>query len=150
MYKISVVAVGCLLASCASIERRIEQNADYFGALAPADQEKIRQGQIDIGFAKPMVRIALGNPSSVKQRKTAEDSMEIWVYTGIRTEFVYPGCSPFYYGGGVRYTRHGNRHGRHGAIHIHSPVAQHRRYETGRVIFEGEQVKEIEQLVRNR
>ena len=139
--------MGVLFAGCASIDRRIEKHQVYFDQLEAEDQAKIRQGQIDIGFEKQMVEIAMGRPAAVKTRRTAEASSDIWIYNGVRTEFVYS-HSNFHYGHGVTPIGHGGavRYG-HGDLYC-APIARPKSYETARIIFEEGQVSEVEQLNR--
>ena len=70
-----------LLGGCASTpEKRIEQNQKVFDALPVAAQARIRGGQIDLGFAPDMVRIALGEPQRRLVRRAAGNDIEIWLY----------------------------------------------------------------------
>jgi hypothetical protein len=79
-----------LAAGCATPERRIAANPALFASFPPSAQQLIRQGRIDIGFSPDMVRMALGGPSRLRERVTAEGRTEVWVYTDIfyRSEFA--------------------------------------------------------------
>lgn len=144
---ISALLLLGLVSGCASVEKRIENNLGYFDQLDAEDQAKIRQGQIDLGFEKPMVEMALGRPASIKHRQTVDGSFDIWIYTGVTTEFVYPNCTP-YFGSGIYYGRSGRRTDGH--YHHHMPVARPRSYEAARVVFEKGKVKEVEQLAKRK
>ena len=73
--------LALLLAGCASTpEKRIEANQAAFDALPVAAQARIRGGQIDLGFTPDMVRIALGEPQRQLVRRTAEGSVDVWLY----------------------------------------------------------------------
>jgi hypothetical protein len=72
-----LATVGC----ATTPEQRIAREPALFATFAPEAQAKIRQGQADIGFTPDMVRLALGGPSRVYARKTAEGETEIWAYT---------------------------------------------------------------------
>jgi hypothetical protein len=76
-----VITAALLLAGCASTpESRI---ADHQAAFAqyPADvQQKIRAGQVDVGFTPEMVRLALGEPDRIISRQSAAGTSEVWSY----------------------------------------------------------------------
>ena len=72
--------LALLLAGCATPEKRIQQNQEVFDALPVAAQARIRGGQIDLGFAPDMVRIALGEPQRRLVRRAAGNDIEIWLY----------------------------------------------------------------------
>lgn len=82
MGKLRLAAVLLLLlAACASPERRIKKNQALFDTFPPAAQEKIKKGEVDVGFTPDMVLIALGRPDRKYSRKTEAESSEIWAYT---------------------------------------------------------------------
>ena len=137
-------ALCCLagwMSGCASIDSRIEDQQSYFDTLPVETQEKIRAGNLDIGFDGTMVEMAWGRPSAVKQRITAEAKSEIWIYRDTKTEFVYPNYSLMYA------TRHHySRRGRCLPYHHYGPTTRSKEYEAARVVFVGGKVKEIEAL----
>ena len=60
------IAVVSLLTACASSPAaRIREHAAEFAALSSADQQRIRQGRIDVGCTRAMVNLALGKPSEI-------------------------------------------------------------------------------------
>ena len=65
---------------CATPESRIKKNQALFDSFPAEVQEKVKAGQIDIGFTADMVAIALGKPGRVYQRKTTEGETEVWSY----------------------------------------------------------------------
>ncbi len=69
-----------LLAGCASPAQRIKKNQDLFDSFPVATQARIRGGKIDLGFTTDMVRIALGDPQRMRVRRTATDTLNIWLY----------------------------------------------------------------------
>ncbi len=81
---ISLLAVS-LLAGCMSAsyvrERRIERHQEIFNTFSSDIQEKIRLGQIDIGFTYDMVRLAWGSPHRVYTRTTDKGMATVWTYT---------------------------------------------------------------------
>ncbi|MDH3346613.1 MAG: hypothetical protein OEM02_00735 [Desulfobulbaceae bacterium] len=79
------------LAGCFSLQqvrdRRIVNNQLLFNTFSPEVQEKVRQGNIDIGFSEHMVGIAWGSPSRIFNRTTKEGVTIIWEYTRTETFF---------------------------------------------------------------
>ncbi len=79
-----------LLAGCASTpDSRIDRQRGAFSRYPSEVQQKIRVGQIDIGFTGEMVLMALGDPSHKFTRQTETGATEVWVYheTGPRFSF---------------------------------------------------------------
>lgn len=74
---ISLVAI----AGCATPESRIKEKPEAFNSFPPEVQSKIRTGQVDIGYSKDMVYIALGKPDREYTRTTTEGTYEVWSYT---------------------------------------------------------------------
>ena len=77
-----------LLTGCASVQEirdeRIARNAALFNSFSPKVQQMVRDGIIDIGFTRDMVRIAWGEPSEVFERKTASETATVWRYARTR------------------------------------------------------------------
>jgi len=70
-----------LLAACSTTpDSRIAKNQATFGGFPAAVQEKIRAGEVDVGFTPEMVRLALGEPTRQFNRQTGEGTAEVWVY----------------------------------------------------------------------
>lgn len=74
---LSVLAI----AGCATPESRIKEKPEVFNNFPPDVQSKVRTGQVDIGFSKDMVYIALGKPDREYTRTTADGTFEVWSYT---------------------------------------------------------------------
>lgn len=75
------VWLALVLAGCSTIDSRIHEKAAVFNQLSPADQAKILQGIIAVGFTPDMVYMALGKPTEIRER-TEEGSQEtLWVYS---------------------------------------------------------------------
>ncbi len=71
------------LGGCASTpEKRIAENPELFASFPPEVREKVREGQVEIGYTPEMVRLALGEPTSRVTQRTAEATKEIWYYEG--------------------------------------------------------------------
>jgi hypothetical protein len=69
-----------LAAGCSTLESRIRSQQAAFDAWPPAVQEKIRAGQIDLGFTLAMVQVALGDADRTYTRATDRGTSEVWVY----------------------------------------------------------------------
>lgn len=83
-----------LLVACASTpESRIEKSPDAFAKLTPEQQQKVRAGQVAIGFDDAATRLALGEPDKVLQKTTASGDSEVWIYQDV---YTYPGAGPCY------------------------------------------------------
>lgn len=89
-----IALTGLWLAACASTpESRIEKSPEAFAQLTPEQQQKVRAGQIAIGFDTAATRLALGEPDKVLQRTTAGGESEVWIYQDV---YSYPGTGPCY------------------------------------------------------
>lgn len=80
-----VAAIGSFLASGCGIytppvERRISKNQETFDSYPLEIREKLRIGQIDLGYKKEMVGIALGHPDKSYRRRDAQGEVIIWIY----------------------------------------------------------------------
>lgn len=69
-----------LLAACSTPESRIAGHRADFDQLPAAAQQKIRAGQVDLGFTPAMVRLALGEPDRVFTRRSDRGDTEVWGY----------------------------------------------------------------------
>jgi len=80
-----------LLAGCVSVQEmrdsRIGVHQALFNSFPAEVQDKVRLGQIDIGFTQEMVRLAWGSPDQVFTRMLKDQEVTIWNYTRTR---VYP------------------------------------------------------------
>ena len=79
-----VLAVSGCMTPQERRDRRIEKHQAIFHAFPLDMQDKIRRGEVDIGFTEQMVSLALGRPRRVYLRKTADGETIIWCY--VRTE----------------------------------------------------------------
>lgn len=91
-----------LLAGCATTpQSRIERDPASFSALTPEQQQKVRDGNVGVGFDEAAVRLALGPPDRVIERESADGNTQTWVYYAIVPNAYGPGyCAPGfpYYG----------------------------------------------------
>ena len=66
-----------LLSACSSTpDARIAKNQAVFGNFPAAVQQKIRAGEVDVGFTPEMVRLALGEPTRQFNRQTGAGTAE--------------------------------------------------------------------------
>jgi hypothetical protein len=77
---IPALCLAALLAACSTPDSRISGNQAAFDRF-PADvQQKLRAGQIEIGYTQEMVRIALGEPARQFTHKSEQGDSDLWVY----------------------------------------------------------------------
>jgi hypothetical protein len=121
-------------AGCASTpERRITKNDAAFAQWPVAVQEKVRAGQIDLGFTTEQVRTALGEPDRKFARTTNDGTSEIWAYRDDKPRFSF-GIGLGFGGGGRSST----------AVGVGASTSDFRTDERLHVIFEGGRVSAIE------
>jgi hypothetical protein len=75
-----LVGVWLFVAACSTPASRIAKNEGAFSEWPPAIQEKIRAGQIDLGFTPEQVRMALGAPDRTYTRTDNDGTREVWAY----------------------------------------------------------------------
>ncbi|MCU0779887.1 MAG: hypothetical protein MUF04_02155 [Akkermansiaceae bacterium] len=93
---IPLLVVALAAASCvpSTPQARIERNPELFAALAPKDQELVRQGLIAKGMHQDAVFLAWGPPSARLDGFKDGKATERWDYTG-----SYPVYTSSFYGG---------------------------------------------------
>lgn len=69
-----------LVVGCSTLDSRIAKHRAEFETWPPAVQEKIIRGELDLGFTRDQVRVALGEPARVWTRTTADGTATIWSY----------------------------------------------------------------------
>lgn len=74
-----------LVVGCSTPASRIQEKSDRFYSFPEEVQEKVRIGQVEVGYDYDMVYIAKGKPDRKYVRKTASGETEVWSYT--RTEY---------------------------------------------------------------
>jgi hypothetical protein len=74
-----MMALLALVAGCSSTARRIRDRQDVFAGLDAATQQKIRAGQIDVGYTPEMVYLAMGNPAQ-KLGPPTDGADMVWIY----------------------------------------------------------------------
>lgn len=74
------LSVSLLVLGCSTVDSRVKANESAFNSWPPAVQEKVRAGQVDVGFTPEMVRVALGDPERTMTHTTASGQAEVWIY----------------------------------------------------------------------
>jgi hypothetical protein len=104
----AAAVIAAALAACAGPRSRIKKHQADFDSYPPAVQQKIRAGQVDVGFTDQQVSLALGRPDRVYSRKTATSQQEVWAYGGggygPQIGFglgMGSGAGPGFYSGGI-------------------------------------------------
>lgn len=102
---ILVVAALLLTACTITPTQRIQRDPATFAALSPEQQERVKTGNVGVGFDPATVRMTLGEPDRVIERESAEGLTQVWVYYGIVAGYYNPYCSSAfpYYGRGYGY-----------------------------------------------
>ena len=77
---LSSAVLAAALAACAGPESRIRRHRAEFDSYPASVQQKIRDGQADVGFTKEQAALALGRPDRVYTSKSAGSEQETWVY----------------------------------------------------------------------
>ncbi len=65
---------------CSSVQDRIDRDPAAYARSSREDQALIRDGKVVVGFTREQVRLALGDPSGVATRTTADGVQEVWSY----------------------------------------------------------------------
>lgn len=76
----SSLLMVALLAACSTTASRISEQQGVFDSYPAEVREKIRAGQVAIGFSPEQARMALGEPSRIYSRQTGQGEAEIWSY----------------------------------------------------------------------
>jgi hypothetical protein len=152
--KIHFVAVSCLfLAGCAAIEselrmlrvppveRRIKADPAYFASLTPDQQSRLRAGSILTGDSKRFVLMSRGEPKRYLKKTGKDAVLEVWEYVKIE----YRKSSQRY-----SYETLEEKHGKLKKVTKYDTVTVSIPIESinYRVIFSGDTVLEVEELIR--
>ena len=78
-----VLALG--LVACNTPGSRIKKNQAVFDAFPAEVQQNVRAGKVDVGYTRPMVEIALGNPDRIYTRRTTNGTVQVLAYTSFQT-----------------------------------------------------------------
>ena len=72
---------GCATSPEAAIAKRIQREQAFFMTLPEDEQERLRDGRLEIGDSAEAARIVYGAPSRAHERITAEAKTLVWSYT---------------------------------------------------------------------
>ena len=74
--------LGLLLGAlaCASPDSRIADNQDVFDGYPPETRERIRAGEIAVGFSEEQVLMSLGEPSRRSQITGEDGAVDVWTW----------------------------------------------------------------------
>lgn len=78
---ITLLLAAALLAACSTTASRIGDQQGAFDSYPAEIQQKIRAGQIDVGFTPDQVRMALGEPDRRYTQQTAAGESQVWAYS---------------------------------------------------------------------
>jgi outer membrane protein assembly factor BamE (lipoprotein component of BamABCDE complex) len=127
-----VIGAWLLVAGCSTPASRISKNESAFSEWPAAVQEKIRAGQIDLGFTPEQVKMALGNPERTSTRTDNDGTREVWYYPSKKPRVSF--------GVGLGTARGNTAYG--AGVNVGS--GDRRRDDSTRVIFQGGRVSAIE------
>ncbi len=75
-----LLLAAAALTGCSTTSSRIRQKPEVFASLSPADQARLRKGEIAVGDTGDMVYIALGAPTRHRESTTANSVRTEWIY----------------------------------------------------------------------
>jgi len=85
-FRLPLTFVAALLAlvfsGCSTPAGRITKNQEAFDLWPVEVREKVRAGQVDLGFTPQQVLVALGKPTRTYAHKSEGGEAEIWAYSG--------------------------------------------------------------------
>lgn len=77
------------LAACSTTSSRIQGKQAEFDRYPAEAQQKIRAGEVGVGFTQEQVRLALGEPSRTYTQQTAAWESEVWAYQDSKPAFSF-------------------------------------------------------------
>jgi hypothetical protein len=84
---VTLLLVTLTVTGCDTFQRRSQERASTFASLAPAEQEKLRRGVIEVSNTPDMVYIALGRPDETHETSTAQGRETVWIYNSYHREY---------------------------------------------------------------
>ena len=81
----AVFALSACMTAQQLRDRRIASSQEIFNSFSTEIQQKIRDGQIELGFSEEMVRLAWGMPDMTYTRTTDQGEATVWTYSKTRT-----------------------------------------------------------------
>src|SRR5947208_7445682 len=80
---LALVSFGC---ATSTIQKRKQERAATYSALAPEVQTLVDQGKIKVGMPMDAVYVAWGKPSQVVQGESSQGPITTWLYYGTTFE----------------------------------------------------------------
>jgi len=74
----AIVLTGCDASS--GTAGRIQEKSAVFAQLTPEQKKNIEEGAIEYGYTTDMVYMALGKPSKVKEKTSADGTVLMWTF----------------------------------------------------------------------
>lgn len=84
-----ILPLALIVAGCSTVESRVSGHQADFNTWPPAVQQQVRNGQINIGFTREQVQVALGSPDHTFVRTAATGSFEVWSYADRGPRFSF-------------------------------------------------------------
>lgn len=79
-----------LLSGCASKPAdRVEKKAALVASWPSDIQNKVKAGQVEVGYTKDQVWVALGDPDRIYTRTSTEGNTEVWAYLSHAPKFSF-------------------------------------------------------------
>ncbi len=75
------------VAGCSTTDSRISKKQSAFDSYPVEVQNKIRAGEVEVGFTAEMVEMAVGKPDERTSRTTADGDSEVWLYAKSKPSF---------------------------------------------------------------
>lgn len=87
----SLLLAAALLAAagCSTPTSRIAKHQAAFNEWPAAVQEKVRAGEVAIGFTADQTLVALGDPDRKFVRTTTDGTTEVWAYRKEKSRFSF-------------------------------------------------------------
>jgi len=80
----AVFALSACMTAQQLRESRIAASPEIFNSFSLEVQQKVRAGQIELGFSEEMVRLAWGLPDRIYTRTTDKGQATVWTYSKTR------------------------------------------------------------------
>lgn len=74
------LATAVAFTGCNTFSSRAREKSETFESLAPAEQQRLQRGTINVGDTEDMVYIALGYPDERRNISNADGTQNVWSY----------------------------------------------------------------------
>jgi len=82
LFSLAAALFALVISGCSTPAGRITKNQEAFDSWPVEVREKIRAGEVDLGFTPAQVLVALGKPTRSYSHKSEGSEAEIWAYSG--------------------------------------------------------------------